>query len=176
MALSDHAILSNLGLFELNNLIGILDIEDNEPQIIQHSSYYDIDSFRKLISNRNNIFSVLSLNIQSINAKFSELETFVDELHNVQFKFNVICLQECWIRDQTDTCTFQIPGYDCVAQGKSSSERGGLITYVDNLFQYEVRQSINEYELSEGQIIQVKGGCLRKEIIVGNIYIDLPEH
>ena len=96
----------------------------------------------------------------------------MDELHNVglRFKFNVICLQECWIRDQTDTCTFQIPGYECVAQGKSSSERGGLITYVDNQFQYEVRQSINEYKLWEGQIIQVKGGCLRKEIIVGNIY------
>ena len=115
-----------------------------------------------LITNHNNIFSVLSLNIQSINAKFSELETFVEELHNSQFKFNVICLQECWIRDQSDACTFQIPGYDCVAQGKSSSERGGLISYVDNLFQYEVRQSINEYELWEGQIILVKGGCLRK--------------
>ena len=170
MAVSDHAIISNLGGFELNNLISILDIEDNEPQIIQHSSYYDIDSFKKLISNHNNIFSVLSLNIQSINAKLSELETFVEELLNVQFKFSVICLQECWICDQTDTCTFQIPGYDCVAQSKSSSERGGLITYVDNLFHYEVRQSINEYEFWEGQIIQVKGGCLRKEIIVGNIY------
>ena len=170
MAASDHAILSNLGGFELNNLISILDIEDDEPQIIQHSSYYDIDSLKKLISKHNNIFSVLSLNIQSINAKFSELETLVEELHNVQFKFNVICLQECWISDQTDACIFQIPGYDCVAQGKSSSERGGLITYVDHLFEFEVRQSINEYELWEGQIIQVKGGCLRKEIIVGNIY------
>ena len=59
---------------------------------------------------------------------------------------------------------------------RSSSERVGLITYVNNLFHYEVRQSINEYELWEGQIIQVKGGCLRKEIIVGNISIDLPEH
>ena len=95
----------------------------------------------------------------------------MEELHNSQFKCNVICLQECWIRDQSDTCTFQIPEYeyDYVAQGKSSSESGGLITYVDNLFQYEVRQSINEYELWEGQIIHVKGGCLRKEIIVGNI-------
>ena len=55
MAVSDHAILSNLGGFELNNLISILDIEDNEPHIIQHSSYYDIDSFKKLISNHNNI-------------------------------------------------------------------------------------------------------------------------
>ena len=170
MAFSDHVILSNLGGVESHNLISILDIEDNEPQSIQHSSYYDTDSFKKLITNHNNIFSVLSLNIQSINAKFSELETFVEELQNSQFKFNVICLHECWIRDQSDTCTFQIPGYDCVAQGKSSSERGGLITYVDNLFQYEVMQSINEYELWEGHIIQVKGGCLRKEIIVGNIY------
>ena len=129
MAFSDHVILSNLGGVESHNLISILDIEDNEPQSIQHSSYYDTDSFKKLITTHNNIFSVLSLNIQSINAR-----------------------------------------YDCVAQGKSSSERGGLITYVDNLFQYEVIQSINEYELWEGQIIQVKGGCLRKEIIVGNIY------
>ena len=55
-----------------------------------------------------------------------------------------------------------------MAQGKSSSERGGLITYVDNIFHYEVRQYINEYELLEGRIIQVKEGCLRKEIIVGN--------
>ena len=103
---------------ESNNLISILYIEDNEPQSIQHSSYYDIDSFKKLITNHNNIFSVLNLNIQSINANFSELETFVEELHNSQFKFNVICLQECWIRDQSDTCSFQIPGHDCVAQGK----------------------------------------------------------
>ena len=60
---------------------------------------------------------------------------------------------------------FQIPGYDCVAQGKSSSERGGLITYVDNIFHYEVRQSINEYEFWEGQIIQVKGGCYVKKLL-----------
>ena len=47
MAASHHAILSNLGGYELNNLISILDIEDDEPQIIQHSSYYDIDSLKK---------------------------------------------------------------------------------------------------------------------------------
>ena len=47
-ALSDHAILSNPGGFELNNLISILDIEYNEPQIIQHSSYFNIDSLKKV--------------------------------------------------------------------------------------------------------------------------------
>ena len=82
MAFSDHVILSNLGGVESHNLISILDIEDNEPQSIQHSSHYDTDSFKKLITNHNNIFSVLSLNIQSMNATFSELETFVEELHN----------------------------------------------------------------------------------------------
>ena len=67
MALSDHAILSNLGGFELNNLISILDIEDNEPQIIQHqiksnqvylyTAYFENDSgvftVRKQYKNKN---------------------------------------------------------------------------------------------------------------------------
>ena len=48
----------------------------------------------------------------------------------MQFYFSVICLQECWISDQSDVCTFQLSGYDCLSQGKSSSDRGGLITYV----------------------------------------------
>ena len=100
----------------------------------------------------------------------------MEELHNSQFKFNVICIQECWIRDQSDTCTFQIPGYDCVAQGKSSSERGGLITYVDNLFQYEVRQSINEYELWEGQIIYRSKEAVYVKKLLWAIYIQTTQN
>ena len=176
MAFSDHVILSNLGGLESNNVISILDIEDNEPQSIQHYSYYDIDSFKKLITNHNNIFSVLNLNIQSINANiFSELETFVEELHNSQFKLNVLCLQECWIRDQSDTCTFQIPGYDCVAQGKSSSERGGLITYVDNLFQYEVRQSIMNTNSGKDRSYRSKEAVYVNKLLWA-IYTDNPDN
>ena len=171
IGLSDLAILSNFGGVEHNDLINILHIDPNEPQVIQHSSYYDMDEFNNLITNKNNYFSILSLNIQSINAKFHELETLIESLLNVQFYFSIICLQECCrISDHTDVCTFQLSGYDCLSQGKSSSDRGGLITYVHNSFQHEVHLTINNYEHWEGQVIHVKGGGLPKEIIIGNIY------
>ena len=46
-------------------------------------------------------------------------------LHNIDFKFNVICLQECWLSDETDSISMQLPGYDCIAQGRTISASGG---------------------------------------------------
>ena len=64
----------------------------------------------------------------------------------------------------------QLSGYNCIAQGKSSSERGGLIIYIDTKFKYEIHLSINTHEHWEGQMILVHGGGLSKSIIIGNVY------
>ena len=45
---------------------------------------YDMDVFNNLITNTKDYFSILSINIQSINAKFHELETLIESLRNVQ--------------------------------------------------------------------------------------------
>ena len=73
-------------------MLDINDNETNEHQTIRHSSYFDYDKFNELIINKNDNFSVLSTNIQSINSKFNELEAFVEELGNTNFKFSVIHL------------------------------------------------------------------------------------
>ena len=112
MELSDHSILSHLGGLENNSLISILDINNNELQVIKHSSYYDLDKLKNLVNEKKKIVSILSLNIQSIYAKFDELEAFIEELHNLKYTFNVICLQECWIYNQTYPLNIQLPGYD----------------------------------------------------------------
>ena len=88
----------------------------------------------------------------------------------------MICLHECWISNLTDLSNIQLPGYDCIAQGKSSSKNGGLIIYVDNRFQYEVQLNINTYECWEGLIIKVTGGGLSKAITIGNISSMVREH
>ena len=65
------------------------------------------------------ILSIFSLNIQSIYAKFNELEIFIEELNKISFKFNVICLQEIWI-----LVTYQ--KYNCLAvsfKGKVAAKR-----------------------------------------------------
>ena len=146
----DRVFLSHLGGVKNNNLINTIDLDNNELQVIKHSAYYNIHHFKILVAEKNKHFSVLSLNIQSVNAKIDELSAFVSSLQDIHYKFNVICLQECWISNLTDLSNIQLPGYDRIAQGKSSSKNGGLITYVDNRFQYEVQLNINMYEYWEG--------------------------
>ena len=114
--------------------------------------------------------SIFSSNIQSKYAKFNELEIFIEELNTINFKFNVICLQESWITDNSDLSQIQLPGYNCIIQGNSCSEKGGLVIYIDTRLKYEVLINLSEYEYCEEQIIKVTGGGLPNEIIIGNIY------
>ena len=168
----DQNILSHFGGLEINSLTNIIenDTEYNVQTNIQHSSYYDFSEFNKLASVKKTNFSVLSANIQSVFAKFEQLEALVEELHTINFKFTVICLQECWLANSCDASILNLPGYNCIAQGKHSSERGGLMMYIDDRFQYSTRLNINMYEHWEGQVVCLKGGGLPIEIIIGNIY------
>ena len=77
----DRSFLSHLGGVENNNLINTIYLDNNELQVIKHSSYYDIDHFKILVAEKSKHFSVLSLNIQSVNAKIDELSAFVSSLH-----------------------------------------------------------------------------------------------
>ena len=54
--------------------------------------------------------NVLSLNIQSINAKFDEFKIALDQLNNKR-SINIICIQETWVDSTTDTCVFKLPNY-----------------------------------------------------------------
>ena len=166
-----ETILSNLGGIEHNNLINILDIDTNEIIQMPPSLYFEVDELKQLINttHTNKHLSILSMNIQSIHAKFQELEVVIEPLQTIDFKFNIICLQECWLSEQTEYNCIQLPGYDCVAQGRSSTS-GGLITYVDQSFQHDIISNINQHTFWEGLVLRIKCGGLPKGIIIGNIY------
>ena len=174
--LADEQYLSYTDEIQCNCLNNIIDQnintddETNTCQLIKHTSYYDVEQFKHLADTHKDEFTVLSSNIQSINAKLNELEIFTEELQNIDFKFSIICLQESWITDLSDTSQIQLAGYNCITQGKSSSEKGGLITYVDVNFSYEIILNINEYANWEGHIIKVSGGGLPKSVIICNLY------
>ena len=88
-------------------------------------AYYDADQFAELTDRCRHNFRILTLNIESINAKFYELTIYIEELSKINFKFSVICLQETWSSDDVDLSIFKIAGYDCISQGKSCSKKGG---------------------------------------------------
>ena len=79
----------------LNHILHLNNGETDDSSallVIPNSSYYDIENFNSLVNNSVNCFGIFSINIQSINAKFQELEAFVEELHSLKFYFSLICI------------------------------------------------------------------------------------
>ena len=110
--------------------------------MIRRSSYYDIDKFHLLVNSNPDKFNILSANAQSINAKFDELEIFVELLNTINFKFSIICLQETWKSKNKNLSQFSLEGYKLIAQGKTCSNKGGFILYVDKQYNYAVKINI----------------------------------
>ena len=149
-----------------NNADDILD--DNLD--ITDSLYYDYNQFHRLLQPNKNNFSILSSNIQSLHAKFNELEAFVTDLQSNEFEFSIICLQESWLSEHDDTSILRLGNCQCSSQGKSSSSKGGLTIYVNNNFSYKTSEISKRNANWEAQIIHISGGGLPNEIIICNVY------
>ena len=104
MALDDLNI-KYVGGTSTNSLAHILQ-SNNADEQAEHpdlskpdSHYYDFNSFKSLIDIDKKFFSILSSNMQSLHAKFSELLAFVTDLQSAQFNFSVLCIQESWLHE-----------------------------------------------------------------------------
>ena len=99
--ITDETFLLYTGGIENNN-------NNNELPLIRGSSYHDFEIFYSVAKTLINIYKyILSSNIQSINATFSELEAFVNDLSSLHFKFIIIRLQESWLSDTDDLSLIQ---------------------------------------------------------------------
>ena len=91
-----NSFIHNIGLNEENLLSHLLDhispeIE-NETTLIEHLKYYNDVEFKNVLQITNSKISMLSLNCQSINAKFDKLKLFLADV-NIKGPI-VICIQE----------------------------------------------------------------------------------
>ena len=105
--------------------------DDHDIAIVKHSSYYTTDDFTNTRLATGSL-NILSLNCQSLNAKFNELQIFIEEMCHDQF--GVICLQESWLADNFVYSMFNLRNYSMIKQGKLCSEHGGLIIYVHDRY------------------------------------------
>ena len=131
-------------LSDRTSLIHLLDKNDsednNEAHVIKHSPYYGEKDFSKLLVHKAG-FSILSLNIQSVNAKFDEFQLFVNRM-NLTNPISVICLQECWLSAMDNVTMFNLDGYELFSQPNQCCAHGGLIIYVQRQFAATVLTNI----------------------------------
>ena len=127
-------IFLKFGGLDKNSFILNRNMDDQDDNSIDNfrlktSDSYSHNTFIETLCKKRGCFSILSLNCQSLNAKFDSLLTLIDELKQHNIEIGVICLQETWLAEDAD----MIPNFNFIMQEKHCSQHGGLAIYVNEL-------------------------------------------
>ena len=154
---------------DLNDLLRTFsDDTNNEVKSFTCSPYIETDSLVPILSRHKGDFSVLSLNIQSIDSKNDALLAVLSELNENNIKIDAICLQETWLSDDHDVAMFNIPGYRLISRCHGCSTHSGLIIFLAD--SYLIKSIHRGSQLWDGLFIEVTWESLCYKIVIGNLY------
>ena len=146
---------------DFNHVLSTFADSENEITHFCHSQY---------VQNSPKEFLILTLNIQSVNAKFDNLFPVIDNLASQVLYFGAICLQETWTSSDSDLSLLQLPGYQLMHQGNTCTKHGGLIIYLNENYHHNIPNLYNDPNIWEGLFIDINGGNLCRTFTIGNIY------
>ena len=155
----------------LNNILHNMNDIDTTISVTSNSPYIDPSNVTHHLMKFKNSFTVLTINIQSINSKYDKLMEFLSGLSKDKFYFSAICIQESWLQmTNCDVTPYNIPDYQCVALPATVSKHGGLLIYLHSSYQYNKLDLYKKSNLWEGLFLEIFSEKLKKKIILGNIY------
>ena len=175
----DHEILKQFGGKIQNELNSVLkldeDHDDREQMAFIKSTYADFDSLPSMKLTKKFSFYILSINIQSIGAKFNNLIAFLSILEENGILIDIINLQETWLSqewldDPDNKQLYAIPGFNLLSQGKVCCAHGGLFTYVRDIYEATLRPLYKTSKYFEAMFIEIKGDNLLGKCTIANVY------
>jgi hypothetical protein len=146
--------------------------KDNNEEVIStlvNSNYYNINKFNKIKYDKESSFSMLHVNIASLNAHVDDLKTVISRLKP---EIDIIGISEHKIKkDLTPSNNIDICGYDEFIFEPTGSTHGGAGFYIKNGYDYIVRKDLNlntstHFEAMFVEIILKD----RKNLVIGCIY------
>lgn len=171
-------VLTNLSLIDVIDRQADEPDDDEMPTIFKNSPYNDDNSLINVLQSRTNVFTLLSLNCQSLHAKFNILKIYLDYLALSNCYFSVICLQETWLSELHDTSLLALDGYNLVTGLASCSIHGGVCIYVRDQLKYRILDIPNNSNIWDGLFLEITEAdnfhnhnhCNTNKITLGNIY------
>ena len=168
---TNESMLENYGGLQINSLNHILSSNNDEvPDVIQQSNYYDQESLAGIFTTNISSFNILSLNCQSIKAKIDEIKIKIKQWESVNCSFDAICLQESWLSNEADLSMFKLDNYKIISKGKTCSAHGGLVIYLHNSYRHKQILTNVKSDIWEGLFISVTTEKTNNNIIIGNVY------
>ena len=172
-ALKKDTVLKNVGGASTNSLSNILQDKENDYEMdtIVPSQYFTPGNLPLEVSENSSDLFVLSLNAQSIQAKFGSFSIMLEILNEQDVRPDVILIQETWFKNDDYLSNVQIEGYNCINQGYKVSRHGGLLTYVKTKFSTKKLDICSESQIWEGLFVEIStDDDMKLKYIVGNIY------
>ena len=150
--------IDNINLTSQNSLTHLLDFDEEYYEwmhSMKPSLYYSDINFIQNINTDS--CTVMSLNCQSLNAKFPQIKLLLDTFGEQNKPIHVLCLQETWIEnsDQIDMAQFHIDNYHLVTKNKYASAHGGLAFYIHKSWNFKIRQDTTESPLWEEMFVDI---------------------
>ena len=156
MANNINNFLDNVRLNAVNSLTHLLNTSDSdELNVIQHSPYFSDDDLLQSSIHTSNGLSILSLNCQSLHAKFDYIKLLTEKFAASNCPLQVLCLQESWFSSETDLSSYVIPGYHMISSGHYASTHGGLVIYLHEKWSYRIKNYETDSQIWENQIIEI---------------------
>ena len=175
--LNHSRILNKFGGTTQNDLNKIFPSVDTEcdVDISSFSPYVSEKQLPEYVDTFKDNLSVLTLNCQSLNAKFDKLQVLMQDLiHENKLNFSIILFQETWLKPSDDfddvLSTYSLPGYKKpFGIPASCSKHGGLLCYVKETLEAFVCYKYVSSSLWEGIFLSISGKSI-KPTLIGNIY------
>ena len=176
--LDKNNILKHFGGLNSNDLVKTLQTSDTREDGLNtgddsyytcNSNYYDIKGMSQFLLSNKGKLSILSLNIQSLNAKYDKLNLIIRDLQNMDLEFSFICLQETWLTKESDTNIFEFDNYNSFHQCSSCSKHGGLVIYALKTFTSIKCNSLNTFSTWEGMFLNIPSN-IGKPLLIMNMY------
>ena len=152
--------------------------ENNEPEKISSSRYYDIDEMHNLkIPQKNKSLSLFHINACSLNKNFDDLQHLLSSFKKV---FDITSVSETRITEQESLLNnLNLNQYSFEFTPPETSA-GGTLLYIANHLSYKCRNDLNIYKTNELESTFIEIVNPKKSnIIVGVIYrhpsMDLPD-
>jgi hypothetical protein len=152
-------VLNNPNYDFINKIRSYSDLQNNDRFInVNDSPYFDSNILCSYIDELqfydkfkdDKRLSVMSLNVQSLPAKFNEFAEMISHMLFYKCEPDVICIQETW--RIADPELYKIEGYQCpVFKIRESMQGGGVAIYVKDCYNFKV---INEYSSSVDKVAE----------------------
>lgn len=144
------------------------DIDPDQQFYCNHNSdYYVPDQFNDLCQIVDTDFSVLHLNVRSIN---QNLHSLTELLTTLNMTFSVIGISETWLKNNDDH-SIHLDGYDFIHSYRSDKSGGGVGIFVNTNLNHKHRYDLDyfDHQIFESIFIEIERPK-EHNIIIGTIY------